>query len=99
PHRVHREAPLAQLAHRLLERLLVGADLEVHQRSLGRPRMRSPTMLRWICEVPAAMLTDRACRCPCTWSALPSPSTSSWARAARPSTRKASSPKRWRTSE
>ncbi len=26
--------------------------------SLGSPRMRSPTMLRWICEVPAAMVRE-----------------------------------------
>ena len=26
--------------------------------SLGRPRMRSPTMFRWICEVPAAMVRE-----------------------------------------
>ena len=38
------------------QRALVLVDAEVHQRALGRPRMRSPTMLRCTCEVPAAMV-------------------------------------------
>ena len=38
---------------------LVLADAEVHQRrALGRPRMRSATMLRCTCEVPAAMVSE-----------------------------------------
>ena len=50
----------AQLA---LERDLVVAQLEVHggrHLSLGRPSIRSPTMLRWICAVPAAIDSDSA---------------------------------------
>ena len=47
----------AQLA---LQGDLVVGELEVHQRSLGRPSRRSPTMLRWIWAVPAAIDSDRA---------------------------------------
>ena len=50
PPRHHGPDALGQLA-------LVLADAEVHQRrALGRPRMRSATMLRCTCEVPAAMV-------------------------------------------
>ena len=38
----------------------------------GRPRMRSAMMLRWICEVPAAMVREKPCTHVLTSSALPS---------------------------
>src|SRR5256885_4455355 len=74
----HRVRTGAQLAHRVLQRLLVLAELEVHvaprlraaQRSRGKPRTRSPRMLRWIWEVPAAMEIDMAWTQPCTCSPL-----------------------------
>jgi len=53
---VEREPIRQQLAHALLQLALLVSRKEVHQRSLGSPRMRSPTMLRWICEVPAAIV-------------------------------------------
>ncbi len=41
--------------------LLVLGRLEVHapHRPFGRPRIRSATMFRWICEVPAAIVYER----------------------------------------
>src|SRR4029077_4428648 len=54
---LHWEAALAQLAHALLPGELVLGRQEVHLAgSLGSPRMRSPMMLRWIWELPAAMV-------------------------------------------
>ena len=44
------------------KRPLVLRQLEVHQsahRPFGRPRIRSATMFRWICEVPAAIVYER----------------------------------------
>ena len=38
---------------------------------LGRPRMRSAMMLRWICDVPAAMVREKPCTQVSTSSALP----------------------------
>ena len=35
-------------------------QLEVHQRSFGRPSTRSPTMLRFTCDVPAAIVIEIA---------------------------------------
>ena len=52
--------PSQERAHAFLQGDLVVGELEVHQRSFGRPSMRSATMLRWICEVPAAMVIDSA---------------------------------------
>ncbi len=61
PHRVEREPAVENGANALLERFLIGRELEVHQRaSLGRPSTRSPTMLRFTCDVPAAMVIDNA---------------------------------------
>ena len=69
-----RRGVLAQhVAHRAGQRLLVLCRPEVHYRpppfvapaaegSLGRPRMRSPMMLRWTCEVPAAIVYARDLR-------------------------------------
>ena len=59
-HRVEREATVEEGAHTLLQRDLVVGELEVHQRSFGRPSTRSPTMLRFTCEVPAAMVIEIA---------------------------------------
>ena len=59
-YRVEGEPPVEEAAHPLLERLLIGRELEVHQRSFGSPRTRSPTMLRLTCDVPAAMVIDSA---------------------------------------
>jgi hypothetical protein len=44
----HRELRCEPLADGLPERLLFSRQFEIHQRSLGSPRIRSPTMLRWI---------------------------------------------------
>src|SRR5438270_488188 len=93
PHPLHREAPFAELAHRLLQGLLVGREREVHQ-AFGSPRIRSAMMLRWICELPAAMVkASTRSRSSTKW---PERSwTSSRERAARSSTRSARSPMRW----
>src|SRR5690606_351706 len=103
PHRLHVEAAGAEAADALLEGGLVLVQIEVHvlasYRSLGRPRMRSATMLRWIWVVPAAMEIEMACSRPSTWVRLPMPATSSTARPARSKTRSPSRPRRWRTSE
>ena len=53
------EAGRQQLAHAAPQRPLVLRQPEVHvppHRPFGRPRMRSATMFRWICEVPAAIV-------------------------------------------
>src|SRR5204863_889517 len=50
-----------QLADAIPQRLLVGRQLEVHARSLGSPSTRSARMFRWICDVPAAMVSEIAC--------------------------------------
>jgi len=59
-HGIEREAPVEERAHALLQRDLVVGELEVHQRSFGRPSTRSPTMLRFTCDVPAAMVIEIA---------------------------------------
>ena len=72
--------------------------------SLGRPRMRSPTMLRWICEVPAAMVSEMPRSQSSTMVSAgsgPSPSAaprSSAASPARPSRESENSPSRLRVS-
>ena len=50
---------------------LVLTDAEVHQRDRGSPRMRSPTMLRCTCEVPAAMVDEMALNQAASCSSLP----------------------------
>ena len=69
--------------------LVVGRARSPSQRSLGRPSRRSPTMLRWICAVPAAIDSDRAYSRCSTWSRWRAdrPVGSSSARRARPRTR------------
>ena len=53
---------------------LVLADTEVHQRfALGRPRMRSATMLRCTCDVPAAMVSEIDLNQAASCSAFPRP--------------------------
>ena len=59
----------------------------------GSPSTRSPMMLRWICDVPAAIVSASVRRRSST-SSLPSTCSAS-----RSSTRRHSSPKRWRASE
>ena len=52
--------PSRNASDALLQRDLVVGELEVHQRSFGRPSTRSPTMLRFTCDVPAAMVIEIA---------------------------------------
>ena len=81
PRREHRD-PVAQ-------RDLVVGEVEIHQRgSLGRPSTRSPMMLRWICDAPAAIVSAST-RSRSSTSSLPS-----MCSASRSSTRRHSSPKR-----
>ena len=61
--------------------------------SLGRPSTRSPMMLRWICDAPAAIVSASV-RSRSSTSSL-----SSTCSASRSSTRRHSSPNRWRASE
>ncbi len=72
PHALEGEPPGDHRADALSQLALVVADAEVHQRALGRPRMRSATMLRWICDVPAAMVSEIDLNQLCTCSALSS---------------------------
>src|SRR5581483_2703852 len=94
-HPIHREEALEHLANAILKGDLVIVEREVHQR--GSPRIRSPMMLRWICELPAAMVSASTRRRSSTkwpeWSY-----TSSRESDARSSTRMARSPMRWMSS-
>ena len=69
----------------VLVQLQVHAVTRPYLGSLGSPRMRSPTMLRWICVVPAAIEIEMACRRPWTWLLLSIPSRSSSATSKLPS--------------
>ena len=71
PDALEREPPGQQGPDALGQVALGLADAEVHQRALGRPRMRSATMLRCTCEVPAAMVRLIDLNQLCTCSALP----------------------------
>src|SRR5436190_115627 len=78
-----------------VEGLQVLGDIEVHrQRSRGRPRTRSPRMLRWIWDVPAAIESEMAWTQPCTWSPLRARPRSSKESADRSRIRMARSPSR-----
>ena len=91
----HRVRAGAEPPHRLLQGLLVLGDIEVHrQRSRGRPRTRSPRMLRWIWDVPAAIESEMAWTQPCTWSPLRARPRSSKESADRSRIRMARSPSR-----
>src|SRR5690606_9509046 len=97
--------PLGEEAAQLgLQGDLVVGRFEVHrpapQRSLGRPSRRSPTMLRWIWAVPAAIDSDSAYSRWWTWSRwrADTPVGSSRASRARPRMRSATSPIRSRVS-
>ena len=92
---VERDPSLAEGADPGAQRFLILVDPEIHQRSLGRPRMRSATMLRWICELPAAIVSDKDWSALCSTSRLGRPPTSSRESAARPSRRIPSSAIRW----
>ena len=73
--------------------------------SFGRPRIRSPTMLRWICDVPAAMVSEiprsqSSTMVPAGRSPRPSVPSRSWAASpARSSRASENSPSLWRVSE
>lgn len=61
PERLPVEETREQLPYPLPQRPLVLGESEVHgggHRPFGRPRMRSATMLRWIWEVPAAIVYE-----------------------------------------
>jgi hypothetical protein len=71
---IEREASGAQPTHAVGQRYLVLGKLEVHgclAYPLGSPRIRSAMMLRWICDVPAAIVREKPCTQVLTISRFP----------------------------
>jgi hypothetical protein len=60
PDPIHGYPLSAEVADSLLEGAFLRPEVEVHDGSFGNPRIRSATMFRWICDVPAAMEMDMA---------------------------------------
>ena len=90
--------PVEQRRDAVAQRDLVVVEIEVHVRRCalpvpGMPSTRSPMMLRWICDAPAAIVSASVRRRSSTSSL------SSTCSASRSSTRRHSSPNRWRASE
>ena len=91
--------PSQEGLHALRQRDLIVGELEVHRYSLGRPRMRSAMMLRWIWLVPAAIVNDVLRTRSSTKLPDGQSPTSSSDRLPRSSTRMATSVIRWNSSE
>ena len=96
PRREHRRDAVAQ-------RDLVVGEVEIHYRgSRGRPSTRSPMMLRWICEAPAAIVSasvrnrssTSSLSSTCNAPRGPAPSGRARRNAGGPRSRRASSPSR-----